>query len=369
MVAIVQRLGLCFVEAKMRVRFSLATQFRFIFFNMQTEIIKITDENRKEILNKAAGIIKNGGLVVFPTETVYGLGANVFNEKALAKIFSAKGRPSDNPIIVHISGRNQLEELVNNITENQKKLIKAFWPGPLTIVFEKKKEISDIISGGLPTIAVRMPSNPIAYELIHLAGVPIAAPSANVSGRPSGTTGEHIYEELTGKVDMIINAGFSDIGVESTVLRINNEQALILRPGAITKEMLEKILFPLAVIFAKDKNELQFSPGTKYRHYAPKARLEIISGKMKERAEILKEEKLKIGIITTNQNKDSFKKYEPNIFVLGDKNNLEEISQKLYDALRFFDTHYVDIILCESFPKEGLGVAIMDRLEKASTEH
>ena len=336
---------------------------------MQTEIIKITDENSKKVLSKAAGIIKNGGLIVFPTETVYGLGANVFDERALLKIFSAKDRPSDNPIIVHISEKNQLEELVSNISENQEKLMKAFWPGPLTIVFEKKKEISDIVSGGLSTIAVRMPSNPIAHELIHLAGVPIAAPSANISGRPSGTTGKHIYEELTGKVDMIIDAGFSDIGVESTVLKINNEQVLILRPGAITKEMLEKILFPLAVIFAKDRRELQFSPGTKYRHYSPKAKLEIISGKIEKRAEVLKEKKSRIGIITTKQNKDSFEKYKPNVFVLGDRNNLEEISQKLYDALRFFDTHPVDIILCQSFPKEGLGVAIMDRLERASTEY
>src|SRR3989339_192814 len=247
---------------------------------MQTEIIKITDQNSKEILNKAATIIKSGGLVVFPTETVYGLGANVFDEKALAKIFSAKGRPSDNPIIVHISDEDQLKELVDTVSEQQKKLINAFWPGPLTIVFEKKKEISDIVSGGLPTIAVRMPSNVFAHGLIKLAGVPIAAPSANISGRPSGTTGEHIYDELTGKVNMIVDAGFSDIGVESTVVKINKEQVLILRPGAITKEMLEKVLPLLPVVFAKNKNELQFSPGTKYRHYAPKARLEVISEKM-----------------------------------------------------------------------------------------
>lgn len=336
---------------------------------MQTKIIRITDKNKKKVLEKAADIIKNGGLVVFPTETVYGLGANVFDEKALKKIFLAKGRPSDNPIIVHISEEEQLKELANDVSENQRKLINTFWPGPLTIIFEKKNTISDIVSGGLPTIAVRMPSNLIAHELINLARVPIAAPSANISGRPSGTTGRHICDELTGKIDMIIDAGFSDIGVESTVVKINEEQVLILRPGAITKEMLEKILFPLPIIFAKDKNELQFSPGTKYRHYAPKAKLEIISEKMVERAEVLEKGKLKVGIITTNQDKDSFKKYKPNVFVLGNKNNLEEISQKLYHALRFFDTHPVDIILCQNFPQNGLGVAIMDRLEKASTKH
>ncbi|MEK9147502.1 MAG: L-threonylcarbamoyladenylate synthase [Patescibacteria group bacterium] len=318
-------------------------------------------------MKKSAIIIKNGGLVVFPTETVYGLGANVFDDKALSKIFLAKGRPGDNPLIVHISDKTELKELTNSVTENQQKLIDAFWPGPLTIIFEKKDTISNIVSGGLSTIAVRMPSNYIAHKLIHLAGVPIAAPSANISGRPSGTKGEDIYNELVGKVNMIINDGDSKIGVESTVIKINDKQILILRPGAVTKEMLEKVLFPLPVFFAKDKNDLQSSPGTKYKHYAPKFKLEVISKEeIKNKAEVLKNKGLIIGVITTNQNKDSFKEYEPNFFILGDENNLEEISKNLYNALRFFDTHKVDLILCQSFPEVGLGVAIMDRLERAS---
>ena len=334
---------------------------------MRTKIVKITEGNRKEVLKKAAIIIKNGGLVVFPTETVYGLGANVFDDKALSKIFLAKGRPGDNPLIVHISDKTELKELTNSVTENQQKLIDAFWPGPLTIIFEKKDTISNIVSGGLSTIAVRMPSNYIAHKLIHLAGVPIAAPSANISGRPSGTKGEDIYNELVGKVNMIINDGDSKIGVESTVIKINDKQILILRPGAVTKEMLEKVLFPLPVFFAKDKNDLQSSPGTKYKHYAPKFKLEVISKEeIKNKAEVLKNKGLIIGVITTNQNKDSFKEYEPNFFILGDENNLEEISKNLYNALRFFDTHKVDLILCQSFPEVGLGVAIMDRLERAS---
>jgi L-threonylcarbamoyladenylate synthase len=333
---------------------------------MQTEIVKITEENKKEVLQKAADIIKASGLVVFPTETVYGLGANTFDEKALAKIFLAKGRPSDNPLIVHISNKDQLKELTDTVTENQKKLINAFWPGPLTIIFEKKENVPKIVSGGLSTIAIRMPSNIFANELIHLSGVPIAAPSANISGRPSGTTGEDIYKDLFGKIEMIIDAGESNIGVESTVIKINDESVLILRPGAVTKEMLEKVV-SLPVIFAKEKNDLQSSPGTKYKHYAPNAKLQIVSKEeMQNEAEFFKNKNLKVGIITTKQNEKTFEKYLPNVFVLGDENNLEEISQKLYIALRFFDKQNMDIILCQNFPEKGLGVAIMDRLNRAS---
>ncbi|MEK7089110.1 MAG: L-threonylcarbamoyladenylate synthase [Patescibacteria group bacterium] len=336
---------------------------------MQTKIIKITGQNSKKVLNKAAAVIKNGGLVVFPTETVYGLGANVFDEKALGKIFLAKGRPSDNPLIVHISDKKELVDLTDSVTENQQKLINAFWPGPLTIIFEKKDNISNIVSGGLSTIAVRMSLNIFANELIKLSGVPIAAPSANTSGRPSGTTGEDIYNELNGRVDMIIDDGESDIGVESTVVKINDDSVLILRPGAITKEMLEKVLYPLPVSFAKEKSDLQFSPGTKYKHYAPKVKLEIFKKEeIQNRIKILENKNFKIGIITTEQNENLFSKYLPDVFVLGDENNLEEISQKLYSALRFFDTHNVDIILCQSFKEEGIGVAIMDRLNRASSE-
>ncbi len=336
---------------------------------METEIVKITAENKKEVLNKAAAIIKNGGLVVFPTETVYGLGANIYNEQALKNIFLAKGRPSDNPLIIHISDKEQLKDLVKSISLVQQKLIDSFWPGPLTIIFEKKENISNILSGGLSTIAVRMPSNIIARELINLSLVPIAAPSANTSGRPSGTLKEHIYEDLFNKVDMIIDSGESEIGVESTVVKVSDDSILILRPGKVTKEMLEEVVLPIPVSFAKEKEDLQSSPGTKYKHYAPKAKLEILlKENILDRAEVLNNDGLKIGIITTSQNKNLFKKYEPNLFILGDENNLEEISKNLYSALRFFDLQNVDTILCQSFSKEGLGMAIMDRLERASAK-
>lgn len=336
---------------------------------MRTKIFKITKENSEKVLTKASLIIKNGGLVVFPTETVYGLGANIFNEKALKNIFIAKGRPADNPIIIHISKKEQIKKLTNGISLVEKKLMDAFWPGPFTLILKKKKDISDIVSGGLSTIAVRMPAYTFAHRLIELSAVPIAAPSANSSGRPSGTSGRNILKELSGKVDMIIDDGLSPIGLESTVVKVNKNNVLILRPGAITKEMIEKVVFPLPVLSAKNKKDLESSPGTKYRHYAPKVKLEIVSkDKMAKRVEILKKQKSKIGIITTLQNKKFFKNFEPNVFILGDEKKLTEISRNLYRALRFFDTKKVDIILCQSFSKKGIGVAIMDRLERASSK-
>lgn len=315
---------------------------------MQTETVKLTKENRQRTLDQAAKIIKSGGLVVFPTETVYGLGANALDAQAVKKIFIAKGRPSDNPIIVHIATLEQLSELTDHISSLEQKLIDVFWPGPLTLIFQKKGNISVVISGGLPTIAIRMPSHPFARDLIHHAGVPIAAPSANISGRPSGTTGEHAFGDLEGKVDMIIDAGASDIGLESTVVRAENGRIVVLRPGAITKEMLEKISGEVS--FAKDKSALNASPGTKYQHYSPKARVEIFksNAELREQLAILQKQNKKVGILS--------------------ERNLEKASKNLYRNLRDFDKEGVDVILCESFPEEGLGAAIMDRLRRAATK-
>jgi len=316
---------------------------------MQTEILKITAENQNEILDKAAKIIQDGGLVVFPTETVYGLGANALNEQAVAKIFLAKGRPSDNPVIVHIADQQQLSDLVEGISVAEQKLIDSFWPGPLTIIFPKKNTISKVISGGLSTIAIRMPSHPVAHSLIEKSGVPIAAPSANTSGRPSSTSGDEAHRDLVGKVDMIIDAGASDIGLESTVVMVKEDYVLILRPGAVTKDMIEGVVAPLGVNFAADTSELSASPGTKYLHYAPKAPLEIVPREqIHNRATELRAMGKKVGIALLNEK------------------TLEEVSKNLYKALRYFDTHAVDIILVPEFPEEGLGVAIMDRLRRAS---
>lgn len=334
---------------------------------MHTEVVKITESNTEEILSRAAQIIKNGGLVVFPTETVYGLGANALDATAVAKIFVAKGRPSDNPLIVHVCDKEQLDILVENISPVEQKLMDKFWPGPLTLVLPKKKEISQIISGGLETIAVRMPNFEIALQLLKKSGVPIAAPSANISGRPSATSGEVAHGDLVGKVDMIIDAGNSEIGLESTVVKVTSGNVLILRPGAVTLEMIKEVVDPMPVSFAHNKADLESSPGTKYKHYAPEAKLEILSlDEINVRAEKLSADGLVVGIITSSNDKNMFQKYEPNVFSVGDKHNLEEISKTLYASLRFFDTYKVDTILCESFSDAGLGKAIMDRLTRAS---
>ena len=314
---------------------------------MKTEIAKLTRKNFKSVLGRAQTLIRKGKLVVFPTETVYGLGADATNERALEKIYKAKGRPSDNPIIVHVANLRQLKLLAQNPSFLEQKLIKRFWPGPLTIIFSKRKKISNIVSGGLSTVAVRMPSHPFARDLISQAGVPIAAPSANISGRPSGTLGRHLLEDLSGRVDLIVDAGPSGIGLESTVIKIEKDKILILRPGAVTREMLKKVSGQ-EVVFAKSKKDLQFSPGTKYRHYAPKAKLEIFKDAraLKKRLAILKKKNKKVKILK--------------------KRNLKEASKNLYRDLRALDARGVDVILAGAYPAQGLGAAIMDRLRRAS---
>ena len=314
---------------------------------MKTEIAKLTRKNFKSVLGRAQTLIRKGKLVVFPTETVYGLGADATNERALEKIYKAKGRPSDNPIIVHVANLRQLKLLAQNPSFFEQKLIKRFWPGPLTIIFSKRKKISNIVSGGLSTVAVRMPSHPFARDLISQAGVPIAAPSANISGRPSGTLGRHLLEDLSGRVDLIVDAGPSGIGLESTVIKIEKDKILILRPGAVTREMLKKVSGQ-EVVFAKSKKDLQFSPGTKYRHYAPKAKLEIFKDAraLKRRLAILKKKNKKVEILK--------------------KRNLKEASKNLYRDLRALDARGVDVILAGAYPAQGLGAAIMDRLRRAS---
>lgn len=333
---------------------------------MKTEFIKIDESSKEPALFKASQVIRSGGLVVFPTETVYGLGANALDEEAVKKIFLAKGRPSDNPIIIHIYSREQLFELTENISLIQEKLMEAFWPGPLTIIFKKKDTVSSVLSGGLDTVAVRMPANPFARELLRLGDVPIAAPSANISGKPSATLGSHALSDLDGRVDMVLDLGPSDIGVESTVVKVEGDRVLILRPGIITEEIIAMVS-GISVSLPDDPKDLKASPGTRYRHYAPKAKMQILNPiEMTSQSEKLEKEGKRVGILCTTKNKINFKKNK-NVFVLGDREDLDQISRNLYSGLRFFDDLDVDVILCESFPKEGLGVAVMNRLEKASS--
>lgn len=343
--------------------------------NMKTIIRKIDETNiNKEAIQEAGEILKNGGLVAFPTETVYGLGADALNEVAAEKTYAAKGRPSDNPLIVHIADLQALEKITTHVPEAAYKVAEAFWPGPLTMIFDKSEAVPYGTTGGLNTVAVRMPSNIIAKELIRAAGGYVSAPSANTSGRPSPTTAEHVDEDLNGKIEMILDGGSVDIGLESTILDMTVTPPMILRPGAITAEMLEPIIGEVSVdvtILNSESKEAPKAPGMKYRHYAPKAQLFIVEGNIKE--EVLAIRQLsyeairngkKVGIIATNETQCYYKNGV--VKNIGTRENEKTIARNLYGVLREFDSEEVDVIYSESFAIHGIGKAIMNRLEKAA---
>ncbi len=308
---------------------------------MKTRIIK---PKKISDLKKPAKLLHEGKLVAFPTETVYGIGANALNSNAVRKIFIAKGRPADNPLIVHIADKKDLSKLVKRIPEKAKKLIGTFWPGPLTIVFEKSPLIPKIVTAGEKTVAIRMPKNKIALELIKLSKTPVAAPSANSSTKPSPTKAEHVLEDLDGKIDAVVDGGKTEIGIESTVLDLTSKTPMILRPGKITKEELEKVI---GKVYTRTKNgKVAKSPGMKHKHYSPKARVILFSGNEIEK--LLKKHKCKkIGVI----------KFE---------NSAEEFARNIFSDFREMDKLGFEIILVETVPKMGLGVAIMNRLKKAA---
>lgn len=344
---------------------------------INTKVVKIDPNNiNYEILSEAASIIQNGGTVVFPTETVYGLGANALSESACDKIFRAKGRPSDNPLIVHISSMNELEELVNDVPENALVLAKEFWPGPLTMIFNKKDIINSKVTAGLETVAIRMPKNKIAAELIRISKCPIAAPSANTSGKPSPTNVSHVIEDMLGRVDMIIDGGSCEIGLESSVIDITSVTPTILRPGGVTKEDVEKLFgkcdYDPAIIKNDDKI-VPKSPGQKYRHYSPKAEVILYKGNLIKIIDAIKKDcksyisaGKKVGIMATSQTSKLYN--EGIVRVVGDRNNPITIASDLFNELRNFDALGVDVILAEAFDDKGIGKAIMNRLEKASSK-
>lgn len=329
-------------------------------------------------LLEAAQILRTGGLVAFPTETVYGLGANALNEEAAKKIYAAKGRPSDNPLIAHISSEAELETLVSEITPAGRLLMKRFWPGPLTLIFKKSRMVPFGTTGGLDTVAVRMPSDPIASQLIALAGVPIAAPSANTSGRPSPTTAEHVYQDMNGKINMIIDGGPVGIGVESTIVDVSGAIPTVLRPGAITLGMLKSVLGRVELdpaILGPIKEDVRpKAPGMKYRHYAPHGDLTLVEGRIEKVVETinrLAEEKLnqgfRVGIICTRETQSRYPKGI--LRSIGTRAKEETIAHNLYGVLRDFDDLDMDYIFSESFSEESLGQAIMNRLTKAAGYH
>ncbi|MDP3386096.1 MAG: L-threonylcarbamoyladenylate synthase [Eubacteriales bacterium] len=338
-----------------------------------TIVVKIDRENIDEaIMIELSHIIKNNGTVVFPTETVYGLGANALSDIAVAKIFAAKGRPSDNPLIVHISNIEQLDRIVEIIPEKAKVLMDKFWPGPLTLLFKKKAVISDMITGGLDTVAVRMPSSKIALKLIEICDLPLVGPSANISGKPSPTTAEHVIKDLDGKVDAIIDGGDCEFGMESTVIDVLNETPMILRPGSITLEEIAEAINTVIYDPAMMHNTIiAKSPGQKYIHYAPKGEVYLYIGEADDIANAINQaaarfidESNKVMILGTEENILNYK--EGIILNLGSRTNPMEISSNLFSMLRKADELKADIILVEGVEEEGLGVAIMNRLKKAS---
>ncbi len=349
---------------------------------MKTIIEKIdkaqlnSGENVK-VIRQAGEILKKGGLVAFPTETVYGLGADGLNERAAEKIYAAKGRPSDNPLIIHITDMESLEKIVRNIPKTAVKVAEKYWPGPLTMIFEKADIVPYGTTGGLQTVAVRMPLDKTAAAVIRAGGGYVAAPSANTSGRPSPTEAWHVKEDLDGKIDMIVDGGPVDIGVESTILDMTVDPPMILRPGAVTKEMLEKLIGTVRVdraLIDADSKERPKAPGMKYRHYAPKAELCIVEGEMEAVIKAVNQmtaEKAgcgyRTGIIGTDE---TVGKYTGSIVKsIGTREDESTIANHLYGILREFDEEDVDYIFSEAFPTGGIGSAIMNRLLKAAGHH
>jgi len=345
---------------------------------INTKIYKGDDHTGIE---EAIKVLQADGLVAFPTETVYGLGANALNEDAAAKIYAAKGRPSDNPLIVHIANTKDVYELASNVPEKAVMLMEAFWPGPLTIILPKKDIVPDGTTGGLKTVAIRMPSHPAALDLIKKSGLYIAAPSANTSGRPSPTTALHVAEDMMGKIDVILDGGAVGIGIESTIVDLTDDTPSILRPGFVTKSMLENVIGPVNIdpaLINLDPTLRPKAPGMKYTHYAPKGELTVVEAdpskglsSTKDIIDVineLTEDKIsqgyKVAVITTQDNAPFY--ISNNVLIAGEEGKGETIAAKLYSILRQCDDLNVDFIYSEAFNHGELGSAIMNRLLKAA---
>jgi L-threonylcarbamoyladenylate synthase len=343
---------------------------------VKTEVLRINSKRPNEsIIARAAKLISSGEIVAFPTETVYGLGANALDPSAISKIYQMKGRPSDNPLIVHIADMKTLRRLVSEISPRDMRIMKKFWPGPVTLVLKKSKIVPKITTGGLGTIAVRMPRNKIALALIKRSGFPIAAPSANISGRPSPTNASHVKDDLDGKVKMILDGGNTEIGIESTVIDMTLRTPVILRPGGISKESIEdeigKVHFHDSLLGPRTSTKkINKSPGMKYRHYSPNARVVIVEGsrirakaKIIELTEKLKDEGKKVSIMTASK---SLKSNVDSVLYMG--NSLDTIARNLFANLRKADSDHIDVIVVQGIHYNNTGFAIMNRLKKAAAE-
>ncbi len=341
---------------------------------MTTEILSVKELPVSEIAKRAAAVLSSGGLSAFPTETVYGLGGNGLSADSAAKIYAAKGRPSDNPLILHIGKKEQLKDLVTEIPEKAKILIDHFWPGPLTIIFNKSDIVPEKTSGGLSTVAVRMPSHPVANAILRAVPFPVAAPSANLSGRPSTTKAAHVIEDLSGRVEQIIDGGDVPIGVESTIIDLSGEEPVLLRYGYVTVGEMEELIGPVSVDPAiRAENIISHAvsvkhpkaPGMKYRHYAPKSPVFIVSGSEDDIILAIRRKAGKrTGILTYDEHMDCFPEGFP--VSVGSIQNPEEAAHRLFDALRQFDALPVDLIYAEDMSAHDIGGAIMNRLLKAA---
>lgn len=347
-----------------------------------TRIVKIADisSGRGELL-RAGELIRSGGLVAFPTETVYGLGANGLDAAASAKIYEAKCRPSDNPLILHVASREMMDRAAR-VTPLAEKILSAFAPGPVTVILPKKSSVPDSVTGGLPTVGVRMPKNDIALALIEAARVPIAAPSANISGRPSPTNARAVLENLSGRIPLILDGGACECGVESTIIDCTGEAAVILRPGVVTPRMLREagctVRLDPALTSSAPEDLTPKAPGMKYTHYAPLAPMTLITGErgmvQAEFCRIASDEKSRVGRVGFVVSREISKELaglvpERSIAVYGAREDLAEIAANLYESLRYFDGVRVDEIFAEGVPERGIGLAIMNRLRKASGGH
>ena len=343
---------------------------------MDTVIIKAYDnDNIDSELEMAGNILKNGGIVAFPTETVYGLGGDALNPSSSKKIYEAKGRPSDNPLIVHIAEFDKIYAICKEVPESAIKLADKFWPGPLTMILKKSDEVPFETTGGLDTVAVRMPVHAVAQKFIAYAGGYVAAPSANISGRPSPTCAKYVIEDMNGRANAIIDGGDSDIGLESTIVDLTGEIPMLLRPGYITLEDLREVLGKVETdktILGGNAVGRPKAPGMKYRHYAPKGDLTIVNGENEkvvayindELNKVLNEGGKKTGVITTDENAGRY--ISDSVKSLGKRNDEKSIARNLFRVLREFDDEGVDIIFTESFALEGISQATMNRLLKAA---
>ena len=344
---------------------------------METKVINVREDRvaeKEDLLRQAGAILKNGGLVAFPTETVYGLGGDGLNRESSKKIYAAKGRPSDNPLIIHIVDMEALPYIVSEVSPVVEKVAAAFWPGPLTMILPKSGNVPDETTGGLKTVAVRMPSHKVARKLIEYAGGYVAAPSANASGKPSPTVAKYVIEDMDGRIDMIIDGGEVGIGLESTIIDMTVNPPQILRPGFITEAMLAEVLGDVDVdktIFSNDSKLAPKAPGMKYRHYAPKGQLTIVTGEsekvvgyINEMSREAQKDGKKVGIIGSEEFLAEYQ--ADSVKSAGSRNDEQAIAHNLYRILREFDDENVEVIYSESFDNGGMGQAIMNRLLKAA---